>query len=132
MPEGTYYTPPPKRPARRGGTGSRPQVWVSGPDIVTHEKYVAFVKHRAQANFRKEPHDLTFEDWLSFWTVENWSNRGRKNTAVVLTRKDKTGPWSKDNCVIMTRLEHLVEHGKANMGKRYKSRSWRLLNENKS
>lgn len=120
MPEGIYYTPPPKRKSVKGGTGPRPQVWVSGPDIVKHEQYVAYIRHKAQADYRKEPYALTWEDWLWFWDQDdNWANRGRKNTAVVLTRQDKLGPWSRANCVIMTRLQHLIEHGKANVGKKY-------------
>ena len=129
MPEGTYYTPPPKREVRRGAAGPRPHVWLSGPDIVAHEKYVAYIKHKSQAQYRKESHELTFDDWQYFWTVENWSNRGRKNTAVILTRKDTEGPWSKANCVIMSRKAHLIAHGKANIGKKYKSKTWRAANE---
>lgn len=121
MPEGRYYTPPIKRPVRKGGTGPRPQTWITGPDPLRHEQYVAYIRHRAQANFRKEQYALTFEDWCWFWDQDNnWARRGRRNTAVVLTREDKQGAWSRSNCMIQTRLAHLIDHGKANIGKKYR------------
>ena len=88
---------------------SRPEQWLSGPDELRHEQFYAWHKHRSQANYRKEKHELTFDDWLELWSdPEQWHNRGRQKDCWVLSRKDLEGAWSRDNCVIMTRYEQLL------------------------
>jgi len=98
-----FNSDPRRRPRRR-----TPEKWRSGPDPVQHEMYYAWAKHRSQANYRGEAYELTFEDWQTIWAdPELFLRRGRKPDDVTLTRRDPEQAWSLDNCVVMTRLEHL-------------------------
>lgn len=99
-----------------------PHNWVTGPDMLRHEMYYAWQKHRAQARYRNEPYDLTFEDWEIIWANTNdFLSRGRKPEDLTLTRLDLDGAWTLDNCIIITRLEQLrraMANKMAKMGKR--------------
>lgn len=87
----------------------RPNTWLSGPDPLTHEKFYAWHKHRAQANYRQEKYQLTLEQWLEIWRDdEKFLNRGKKTDNWVLTRIDTDGAWSVDNVEIVTRYEQLL------------------------
>lgn len=98
-----------------------PHNWISGPDILTHEMYYAWQKHKAQANFRKEAHDLTWEDWLEIWhKPSEFLSRGRQPEDLTLTREDPMGAWTLSNCIVVTRLEQLrraMAHKMAMKGK---------------
>ncbi len=121
MPEGTYYIPAKKRPTKFGSTGPRPHVWVSGPDLVRHEQHIAWSKHKAQAAYRKEAHTLTYEQWCEIWDQDDaWAKRGRKSTATVLTRIDSLGAWSRENCHVILRYQHLLAHNQLRVGTHYK------------
>ena len=73
-----------------------------------NERRLAFVRSRAQAIFRNEEWNLTWKDFQAFWNTRIlWDQRGRHSNDLVLTRMDWQGPWSKDNCCIITRLDHL-------------------------
>lgn len=85
-----------------------PDNWCTGPDYLRHEMYYAWQKHKSQANYRKEPYDLTFEDWEKIWSnPTDFLNRGRKPEDLTLTRLDLDGAWTLDNCIVITRLEQL-------------------------
>lgn len=85
-----------------------PHNWCTGPDPLTHEMYYAWQKHRSQANYRREAHDLTWEDWQSIWANPiDFLNRGRQPDNITLTREDPEGAWTLDNCILITRLEQL-------------------------
>ena len=99
-----------------------PEKWLSGPDYDDHQKYYAWLKHRSQAWYRGEEHTLTWEEWLSFWPDDIWSQRGRKSHDLVLTRLDCEGSWSRDNCHIITRGEHLVKMSSRKRGTKYRVR----------
>lgn len=112
-----------RKHTRPNARGPRPQTWITGTDPRTHEQYTAWLKHRAQAHFRGEEHNLPFEHWQLFWnTNDAWSNRGRLGTNYCLTRRDHSGPWSLDNCEIITRLEQMKIHNAKNIGKKYKKK----------
>lgn len=102
------YGPKPKaNPKRRVD----PETWLSGPTAYERELFYAWHKHRAQAHYRKEEYNLTYEDWRIIWhNPDDFLNRGRKQTNVVLTRIDRQLPWSIDNCQIQTRYEHLLNN----------------------
>jgi hypothetical protein len=105
------------------GSKVRPYLWKSGPDPLAHEQYYAWLKHRSQAAYRGEQHELAFSDWQQFWNQDdNWHNRGRRNTELVLTRRDGKLPWCVVNCVIMSRGEHLKKHGMAKRGTKYRTK----------
>lgn len=106
------------RPSARG---PRPHVWRCGPDQLTHDQYNAWLKHRAQAAFRGEPHELSFEQWQALWNKDNaWFQRGRSGPSLCLTRIDHQRPWSLSNCVIINRIEQMKIHNAKNLGKKYK------------
>ena len=86
-------------PARKG---PRPDQWKTGPDPVTHEKYVAWLRSKAQASFRKEQWDLSFDQWQQLWG-DSWCLRGRRQGNLMLMRRDWHQPWSADNCFLGTR-----------------------------
>ena len=92
----------------------RPHKWKSGPDPMVHRKYLPFLQARAQAKYRREKFFLSFEDFCFFWTDANWELRGRKTMDLALTRIDYHGPWSKENCHVVTRKQQL---GEANIKK---------------
>jgi hypothetical protein len=60
---------------------------------------------KAQAVFRKEPWDLSFEDYCRVWQ-NDWHNRGRTPDSVCLTRRDEDIGWDFENVEIITRAEH--------------------------
>lgn len=115
---------------RRGITGPRPELrgprphlWVSGPDPRRHAQHKAWLLHRAQANFRGEPHDLTFEQWERIWNKNGaWEQRGRAVDDLCMVRKDSDGAWSKNNVEIITRHEQLIMHNQMKIGTNYKRR----------
>lgn len=83
-----------------------PDKWITGPDPDRRDKYYAYLKHKAQANFRGEMYLLTWEDWEYLWCEPNWSKRGRRITDLCLTRLDFEGAWSTDNVIVCTRRKH--------------------------
>lgn len=92
-------------PSNTPGRYLDPSAWKTGPDPLRREQYYAWLKHRAQAKFRKEDHDLTFEEWESLW-MDNWDNRGRGLENHILVRTNKKDPWTFDNCKVLTRKEY--------------------------
>lgn len=96
---------------------ARPHTWISGPDQFRHEMYMPWLRAKAQANFRKEGWTLTFEEFFELWK-NDWDNRGRQPENVCMTRIDKDMPWSNDNVIIVTRLDHLREQNKGRVGKK--------------
>lgn len=85
--------------------GPRPHTWI-WKEEPRHSQHLAWMRAKAQANFRGETWELTFEDFCGIWDPY-WHNRGRAVDNVCLCREDPTEGWTKDNSVIMTRLEHL-------------------------
>ena len=88
-----------------------PNKWITGPDPLRREKRYAWLKHRAQAKYRDEEYQLSFEEWESVWTDELFLRRGRSNTSMCLMKVDHKGPWSIDNVSIVTRGEQLKRAG---------------------
>jgi hypothetical protein len=85
--------------------GPRPHVWRSGPDPEEHRKYRAFIQHRNQSIFRKEPWDVTWEQYKEIWK-DHWHERGRMKDQYCLTRVNYDEPWTWDNLMVVTRREH--------------------------
>lgn len=82
-----------------------------------NERRVAFVRSRSQAAFRGEAWTLTWEEYQEFWNTRRlWARRGRAIDALVLTRLDWESSWSKDNCCIISRQDHLTANAKNRTG----------------
>lgn len=104
--------------------GPRPHLWITGPDPRRHEQYKAWLMHKAQANYRGEKHELSFEDWELAWNKNGaWENRGRLITDLCMVRIDSEGAWHKDNIAIIPRSEQLVYYNEKKIGRKYKKRS---------
>jgi hypothetical protein len=85
--------------------GKQPHLWITGPDPVLHDKYVAFLRARSQAHYRGELWTLTWDQWQEFWG-EDWHRRGRLPHQIRMSRRDWNQPWCLDNMVKMTQSEH--------------------------
>jgi hypothetical protein len=72
---------------------------------IDREKHMGFLKNRVQSRFRKEPWDLTIEQYFLLWPDDLWQQRGRLGHQLVLTRSNIDLPWTLSNCVICTRLD---------------------------
>lgn len=65
----------------------------------------AWRKAQAQAKFRGEIFELTYEDWCKFYPDEESVNlRGRNYHSWCLTRYDPEGPWDTKNTCSLPRL----------------------------
>jgi hypothetical protein len=84
--------------------GPRPHTWKSGPDPVRHHQYHCWLRARAQANYRREPWQLTYHDWVTIWG-DNWHRRGRSGESLQASRIDVDQPWSLVNMRLITRAE---------------------------
>ena len=100
-----------KSKARKHKRRLSPERWVSGPDPITRDIYYGYIKHKAQAAFRNEDYELTWEDWKSYWDLDTWMKRGRHPGDICLARVDHLGPWSKENCYLVERREYLKRQG---------------------
>ena len=78
--------------------------WCTGPDPKLHRMYVQFGYNRVSARLRKQDWQMTWEQWRDIW-LPNWDQRGRSADALCLVRIDFEGPWSVDNCELVTRRE---------------------------
>ena len=89
-------------------TGPRPRAWkIQGE--VPHQQHIAWHRMRAQAIYRKEPWDLSFEQFQQVWG-EFWYRRGRGAEDYCLTRLDIDLAWSPDNIQCIQRIDHLRRH----------------------
>jgi 23S rRNA maturation mini-RNase III len=98
-----------------------------------HEQHIAFLRARAQANFRKESWQLTIEDYFRLWS-EDWYERGRARDSKVLARIDFEQGWTLDNVEITTRYEQLMRKfrlmGFSKASPNYVKRTYRPRNKN--
>jgi hypothetical protein len=112
----------PRGPYKNRGVkrGTNPNSWIVGPDTRRHDQYSAWLKHKAQAAFRREPHELSFEQWETLWNEDwAWENRGRASNCVNLTRVDKEKGWTLDNVVMIERISYLQEAAKELQNQRH-------------
>ena len=95
----------------------RPHTW-HHPDPRVHDQYYGFLRMRAQANFRHEEWDLTFEEYQAIWDAR-WESRGKRSDQYCLTREDPEKPWNLANIICILRHDQLV---RANQIKKDKGR----------
>lgn len=78
-------------------------------DPVLHEKYYAFLKHKAQARFRQEPHRLSWAQWQLLWPNTVWNRRGRGPKSLRLRQRNPKLGWSLKNCEVVEHSAHMSE-----------------------
>lgn len=88
--------------------GPRPNSWKVKGDI-PHQQHIAWHRQRAQAIFRGEHWELTFEDFQAAW-ADKWEQRGRAADQYCMTRLDPSASWHPRNIEVITRLDHLRQH----------------------
>ena len=86
-------------------SGPRPHTWKVQGEL-NHTQYIAWLRMKAQAQFRKEEWTLSFGEYQTAWR-DHWHSRGRAATDLCMTRHDAEGAWSADNIKLVTRSEHL-------------------------
>jgi hypothetical protein len=86
-------------------TGTRPHTWkVQGE--VPHQQNLAWLRAKAQANYRGEVWLLDFEDFQRLWQGV-WQFRGRGREDYVMARGDHLGAWALGNVEVIRRYEYL-------------------------
>lgn len=85
------------KPDYPGKRGRKPQTktW-------QRDRHYAWLKHRAQAQFRGEEYNLTELAWNEIWTEQAWHRRGRGSNCLTLYRLDAHQPWHKNNIRLIT------------------------------
>lgn len=86
-----------------------PDSWCTGPDPVRHDKYYAYLKHQAQAKFRKEQHTLTWDQWEALWPDELWHQRGRKAHNLCLQQTAPGLGWHWSTVEVVPRRKHFQD-----------------------
>jgi hypothetical protein len=100
-------------------SGPRPNAWKVKGEI-PHEQHIAWHRQRAQAIFRGEDWQLSFEEFQEAWQGL-WLQRGRGSDDYCMTRLDPSAAWHPLNIEVMTRLQHLKQHRKRQVSGFYKS-----------
>lgn len=100
------HNPHSKRPASMAGLRPKSENWTDDAVIQRDIKY-AFLKHRAQAKYRKEEYTLTVEQWCELWTIDKWLCRGRAVNDLCLMMLDPTEGWHINNIEIVERIVYL-------------------------
>lgn len=74
-------------------------------------KYIA---QRMRARQRGISWELTFEEWWDIWNKSGkWEQRGKTMDSYVMSRKNDTGPYSKENVFIQTHWANTIENRKS-------------------
>ena len=64
-----------------------------------------WVLSKNQARARQQQWDLSREEYDDLWQGKE-DKRGRSSDSLSLCRVDLNKPWSKENCVLMTRTQY--------------------------
>lgn len=78
---------------------------------------LSWSRMKAQAKFRNEPWDLSWDDYLAIWEGR-WHLRGVIKDSLCLTRRDWSKGWTRDNVEITTRNEHWSRQGRERPSKK--------------
>ena len=81
-----------------------PHKWIHS-DPFDHERYMPFLKARAQARFRNQEWSLSFEEFCAVWTREAWVKRGRDSQSLGMSRIDYNQGWHALNVCLRTRAD---------------------------
>jgi hypothetical protein len=86
-------------------TGLRPHLWKVQGEI-PHKQHLAWLRAKAQANYRGELWMLTFEEFQTLW-MPYWERRGRGTEDFVMSREDPDGAWVLGNVSCVRRIDYL-------------------------
>jgi hypothetical protein len=98
--------PKPRLPGMRG-LKPKPEHWETDEARIKFDMKYAWMKHKAQAKYRKEEYTLTLEDWFELWTIETFLKRGRTADSYCLYMDDFTLGWHRDNVIVGERSDYL-------------------------
>lgn len=99
----------------------RPHCWLVGPDEKKHKMYHPWQMSKAQATFRNEGWELSFDEYYELWK-DDWDNRGRKSENMCMTRLDPDMPWAVGNVQVIKRVDHLRNQNAIKASKEYKGK----------
>ena len=85
---------------------------------LTWEIRLSYLRMKAQAKFRGEDWDLSWEAYQKLWEGL-WHLRGTFKGCLTLGRKDWSQGWTEANCEILTREQHWRKQNTARIGKKY-------------
>ena len=89
--------------------GQRPWQWMFPNDPLTKDAYYKYLRAKAQAKFRMEPWDLTWDYWWALWTKSGqWLNRSNVKSGYCMSMTDRELGWVQNNVEIITRGEHFA------------------------
>jgi hypothetical protein len=81
------------------------------------EHRLSYCRMRAQAKYRNEGWDITWEQYQEIWEGK-WHLKGRASDDLCLTRIDWAGPWTMTNVNLVFRLDHLRRQSKERPSKK--------------
>lgn len=87
--------------------GPKPHRWLVGPDPERHKLYEPYLRQKAQAMFRGELWDLTFEQWEKIWDGK-FHLRGRGADDLCMMMDDPDLGWTETNAIIVPRRVQLA------------------------
>jgi hypothetical protein len=107
--------------------GKNPNKWkYKDPDV--HKKHIPFLRARAQAVFRGESWNLSFEEFQEIWTEDLWNQRGRLKDCLIMRLTNSCDlDWRKDNVEIVVRKDHLSRKRTLERGRPRKPRQKETL-----
>ncbi len=76
---------------------------------------------KAQANYRGEVWDITWEEYQNLWEGR-WHLRGVHKGSLGMSRRDWQGPWTLDNVEICLREQHWHRQRQAQLGSKHKKK----------
>lgn len=98
-------------PRPKGSTS--PHLWTFPHDEIKTAAYIKYLRAKAQAKFRCEHWDLTWDQWWGLWDKSGkWLEKGSRADGYCMMQLDTQVGWTEDNCRIVPRQEHLSSQRK--------------------
>ena len=84
---------------------------------VTADHRLSWTRMKAQAKYRNEAWDLSWEQYQDIW-MDKWHLKGRGSEDLCLTRIDWSGAWHIDNVNLVFRADHVRRQSRERSSKR--------------
>ena len=82
-------------------------------DPISQAYHLKYMRHKAQAKYRREEYELTLDEYMSIWLESPYlDNHGRTSSAHCMIRINEDLPWRLDNVEIVPRKSFLSEKAK--------------------